>query len=65
MPALQHGVGGGFREKIHVIEGGDAAAQHFGTGQQGSGANEAASACLASAGQMCSESQRIKGRSSA
>ena len=32
---LQGGAGGGFGKKIHVVEAGDAAAQHLGAGKQG------------------------------
>ena len=52
--------------KIHVVEAGDAAQQHFGAGQAGAVRDKLVRRALAdSAGQMCPCSQSISGRSSA
>jgi hypothetical protein len=53
-----------FREEVHVVEAGDAPAQHLGAGERGAVAHELGRDVLVSAGQMCSCSQRISGRSS-
>ena len=58
---LERGLG----EEVHVVEAGDAAAQHLGAGEQRAVVHELAGRrASASAGQMCSCSQRMSGRSS-
>jgi hypothetical protein len=58
--------GGGLGKEIHVVEGGDAAAQHFGTGQQGARTDEIGRRRDALRRARCARtSQRINGRSSA
>jgi hypothetical protein len=66
MPTRPGGIGGGLGKEVHVVEGGDAAAQHFGTGQQGACPDEIGPGVTCFAGpDAFVTSQRIRGRSSA
>ena len=64
-PGLADRGSGGSREKIHVVEAGNAATQHLGTGEQGAVSTNSGETWRPSAGQMCSCSQVINGMSSA